>query len=67
MAASVATGRAATFDRERAATFLDKADIGLPDARLVGLRAASDAELGIDQALLRDAMSAFGPKDGVDE
>ena len=52
--------RAAEFDRARRGVFLDKADIALPDAALAALRSAPDASLGIDEALLRDALSAFG-------
>lgn len=52
--------RTASFDRERGLIFLDKADIALADDRLANLRHESDAELGIDESLLRQAASAFG-------
>jgi aminoglycoside phosphotransferase (APT) family kinase protein len=51
---------AAAFDRERAATFLEKADVELPDTRLAGLRGAGDAALGLDDAFLRQCGAAFG-------
>ncbi len=50
----------ADIDRARRTLFLAKADLELPDAVLAALPGATDADLGISPAFLREAMSAFG-------
>lgn len=60
MALDTGTGHAAAFDRERRRVFLEKADTAAADEELVALRGRADAALGIDDALLRQALSDFG-------